>query len=99
MASCYLSIWSCNVPSTYSSNSTAISWPVRVITTGISDVHFADGLRKCLKLELIGFRQMQMFTLLAHTNIKGSSVPAALIGTCMVAFERVREGGDGGDNT
>lgn len=39
---------------------------------------------------------MQMFTLPANATIKGSIVPAALIGTCMIAFECVREGGDGG---
>lgn len=42
-----------------------------------------------------------MFTLPANKNTKGSNVPAALIGTCMVDFEcaDVREGGYGGGNT
>ena len=40
-----------------------------------------------------------MFTPLACTNIKGSMVPAALTGTCMVAFECVRDGADGGGST
>lgn len=30
----------------------AISWPLQVITTGISDVHFTNSLQNVLKLEL-----------------------------------------------
>lgn len=40
-----------------------------------------------------------MFTLPTNTNTKGSNIPAALIRTCMVDFECVREGGYGGGNT
>lgn len=39
-----------------------------------------------------------MFTTLSETHTRGGRVPAALIETCMTAFEYVREGGDGGGN-
>lgn len=37
-----------------------------------------------------------MFTPLAHTNIKGSSAPAALTRTFMAAFRCEKDGADGG---
>lgn len=39
---------------------------------------------------------MQMFTPLAHRNIKGSSAPVALTGTFTAAFGCVKDGADGG---